>query len=124
MPSWNQLIEEVDQQPDIESWINNRLHEYLMCISKLRGDRCVILYLSGFLQKPQAPPNELIINHEDVNGLMSILFGMDCSKGLTMLLHTPGGVTNAAESIVAYLRSKFPYIEVIIPTFAMSAGTM
>lgn len=45
-------------------------------------------------------------------------------NGLTLLLHTPGGLTNAAESIVAYLHQKFEYIEVIIPTFAMSAGTM
>ncbi len=55
---------------------------------------------------------------------MSVIYGMDCSKGLTLILHTPGGVTNAAESIVAYLWSKFPYIEVVVPTLAMSAGTM
>ncbi|MDQ6878061.1 MAG: hypothetical protein M3082_10270, partial [Candidatus Dormibacteraeota bacterium] len=34
------------------------------------------------------------------------------------------GLTNATESIVAYLRSKFRYIEVVVPVFAMSAGTM
>lgn len=55
---------------------------------------------------------------------MSVMFGMDWNKGLTLVLHTPGGVTNAAETLVAYLRSKFNYIEVIVPTFAMSAGTM
>lgn len=52
------------------------------------------------------------------------MFGMTWAKGLTLVLHTPGGVTNATETIVAYLRSKFAYIEVIVPTFAMSAGTM
>ena len=49
---------------------------------------------------------------------------MDWDKGLTLLLHTPGGVTNAAETIVEYLHTKFSYIEVIVPTYAMSAGTM
>jgi hypothetical protein len=55
---------------------------------------------------------------------MSTLYGMQWDKGLCLVLHTPGGVTNAAESIVAYLRSKFTDLEVIVPTFAMSAGTM
>ena len=55
---------------------------------------------------------------------MSVMFGMTWAKGLTLVLHSPGGVTNAAETIVAYLRSKFDDIEVIVPTYAMSAGTM
>ncbi len=55
---------------------------------------------------------------------MSVMFGMKWEKGLTLILHTPGGITNAAETIGAYLWSKFDYIEVIVPTFAMSAGTM
>ena len=55
---------------------------------------------------------------------MSVIYGMTWARGLTLLLHTPGGSTNAAETIVAYLRSKFDYIEVIVPTYAMSAGTM
>jgi len=55
---------------------------------------------------------------------MSVIFGMDWSRPLTLILHTPGGVTNAAETIVAYVRSKFSEVETIVPTFAMSAGTM
>ena len=55
---------------------------------------------------------------------MSVLHGMDWDKPLILVLHTSGGVTYAAESIVDYIRSKFARIEVIVPTFAMSAGTM
>ena len=66
----------------------------------------------------------LQITHEEINGFMSVMYGLDWSKGLTLLMHTPGGVTNATETIVAYLRAKFNDIEVIVPTFAMSAGTM
>lgn len=94
-------------------------------VSGLREDRNVILYGSAFLQKPQAPAPSLTITHEDINGLMSVMFGMDWSKGLTLILHTPGGVTNAAETIVAYLRAKFATaVEAVVPTYAMSAGTM
>ena len=49
---------------------------------------------------------------------------MDYDRTLTLILHTPGGNVNAAESLVEYLRSKFRRIEVIVPTFALSAGTM
>ena len=55
---------------------------------------------------------------------MSVMHGMDWDKGLTLILHTPGGITNATETIVEYLLEKFEFIEVVIPTFAMSAGTM
>ena len=63
----------------------------------------------------------LQITHEEINGFMSVMYKMDWSKGLTLILHTPGGITNAAETIVDYLTKKFDRLEVIIPTFAMSA---
>jgi ClpP class serine protease len=84
----------------------------------------VIFYASAFLQKPQAPASIIQITAEDLNAFMSVMYGMKWERGLTLILHTPGGVTNATESIVSYLRSKFDDIEVIVPTFAMSAGTM
>lgn len=100
------------------------MNKALREISKLRNNRHVVLYGSAFLQKPNAPPQNLQISHEDVNAFMSVFYGMNWDRGLTLILHTPGGVTNAAETIVAYLRSKFSDIEVIVPTYAMSAGTM
>ncbi|MBT8162778.1 SDH family Clp fold serine proteinase [Arthrobacter terricola] len=96
----------------------------LQHVAALKGDRNVIFYGSAFLQKMQVPQEFLIITHEDINGFMSTISGFDRSKGLTLILHTPGGVTNAAESIVAYLRHMYADFEVVVPAFAMSAGTM
>ena len=126
MPSWNELLDGLQARPEPEqaTWLRRESTKYLKEIGQLRGGRNVIFYASAFLQKPQAPADRLQITHEDLNALMSVMFGMDWQKGLTLVLHTPGGVTNAAETLVAYLRSKFTYIEVIVPTFAMSAGTM
>lgn len=60
-----------------------------------------------------------------MNGFMNCLHGLDCSNGLDLVLHTPGGSPAAAEAIVNYLRSKFDHdIRVIVPQLAMSAGTM
>jgi hypothetical protein len=82
------------------------------------------MYASAFLQKPAAPGSTLQLTLEEINGFMSVMYHMDWSKGLTLILHTPGGVTNATETLVEYLFTKFEYIEVIVPTYAMSAGTM
>ena len=66
------------------------------------------------LQKLSAPAMSLQITHEEINDSMPVMYGMDWSKGLTLILHTPGGVRNAVETIVDYLTAKFAYIEVIV----------
>ena len=56
---------------------------------------------------------------------MQTVCGLDRSKGLDLILHTPGGSLAATESIVYYLRKMFGNdIRVIVPQMAMSAGTM
>lgn len=124
MPSWNELLKELDSksQNSRQAWFESKFTDYINQISKLCNDRTVIVYSSAFLQKSQT--FSTLISKEDINGFMSIIRGLDCSKGLTLILHTPGGLPTAAESIVKYLREKFHYVEVIVCTYAMSAGTM
>lgn len=86
--------------------------------------RNLICYVSPWLQRPTGEP-ALSINDNDMNGFMNAISGLDCKKGLDLLLHTPGGGVTATESIVKYLREKFHNdIRVIVPHMAMSAGTM
>lgn len=126
MPTWNQLLTEFDAvDPEAKGqWMTEKFATWLDRASNLRGGKNVIVYGSAFLQKQDVPASFVSITHEDLNGLMAVIKGMPCEQGLTLILHTPGGVTNATESLVDYLRAKFPAIEVIVPTFAMSAGTM
>jgi hypothetical protein len=126
MPSWNELLDELMRQPPDQAteWLRSRQVAALQDVSSRRGGRNVLFYASAFLQKPQAPGWLLSISPEDLNAFMSVMHGMDWDAGLTLLLHTPGGRTDATETLVSYLRSKFQRIEVIVPTFAMSAGTM
>ena len=60
---------------------------------------------------------------EDIHALMEVTAGLR-SSNLDLLLHSPGGSPEAAEAIVAYLRSRFSHIRVIVPQLAMSAATM
>jgi hypothetical protein len=126
MSTWNQLLQEfmAQAESDRTAWMEQHYSQALADLCALRANRNVIVMASAFLSKPEAPPSMLSISPEDINGLMSVVYGMDCDKGLSIVLHTPGGQTNATETIVAYLWSKFSNIEVIVPAFAMSAGTM
>lgn len=128
MASWTEMINTIgsfgNNAPAINNYINEMMDLSLNKISEIRSGRNVILYGSAFLQKPQLDPMSLQITSEEINGLMAVMHGMDFKKGLTLVLHTPGGMVNATETLVEYLHSKFSYIETIVPTFAMSAGTM
>lgn len=88
-------------------------------------NRNLICYFSAWLQSSFMNP-EVQINDNDMNGLMNAISGIDDrSIGLDIMLHTPGGVVTATESIVNYLRKMFNMdIRVIVPHMAMSAGTM
>lgn len=126
MACWNDLTAEYGRQPAEQrnQFIQDSVVRALSAVGTLCGDRNVLVYGSAFLQKPTTAGHQLQIMPEDINGFMATLYGMDWSKGLTLILHTPGGVTTAAQTIVSYLLSKFDHIQVIVPAFAMSAGTM
>ncbi|MDD5258353.1 MAG: ATP-dependent Clp protease proteolytic subunit [bacterium] len=120
MGNWEELLEEIKGSGSTFDIIRRK---YLKKLYELTG-RNVIAYYSGWLQK-QMHPLVASINDNDKNGFMSTLKGMDKSKGLDLILHTPGGETAATESLVDYLRSLFgTNIRAIVPQLAMSAGTM
>lgn len=125
MASWAKLQQEFNAvaPPLRGGWLTKRWEDGLKALSQHVG-RPVIFYASGWLQKPQVDGAFLSIAHDDVNAFMSCVHGLDCTKGLLLMLHTPGGSAEAAETIVDYLRSKFTAIDVLVPTYAMSAGTM
>ena len=97
--------------------------KYIKELSKYTG-RETIAYYSGWLSKQNNVPG-IEIDDSDMTGLMEVVRGLKCNKGLDLIMHTPGGNPTAAESMVKYLRSKFNNdIRIIVPHLAMSAGTM
>lgn len=119
MPDWNEILNEITEAGSTHDVIRRR---YLKELHKLTG-RNVIIYYSGWLQKRNLEGVE--VNDADKNGFMTVIHELDRSKGLDLLLHTPGGETAATESLVDYLRSMFGCdIRAFIPQLAMSAGTM
>lgn len=120
MANWSQLLKEIGQ---LGSPFDVLRRKYISDLSKYTK-RNVICYYSGWLQKPDLGI-AVAVNDTDKNGLMTTINGLDISKGLDLILHTPGGDTAATESIVDYLWSKFSGdIRCFVPQMAMSAGTM
>lgn len=96
--------------------------QYLDEISRCTG-RNVITYYSGWVQKPTAA--DVSINDKDINAFMEAVYKLDKSKGVDLILHTPGGDIAATEKIIDYLHSIFHGdIRAIVPQMAMSAGSM
>lgn len=119
MPNWHEISEELKQAGSTFDVIRRK---YIKELSQ-KTDRNVIIYYSGWLQKNNIEGLE--VNDADKNGLMTVIHKLDRSKGLDLVLHTPGGDTAATESIVDYLHSMFGNdIRAIVPQLAMSAGTM
>jgi ATP-dependent protease ClpP protease subunit len=119
MPSFHSLLQESKARGSVYDILRR---EWLEKLAAHTG-RNVIIYYSGWLQKPGMPG--LQVNDADKNGFMTVIHGLDRSKGLDLVLHTPGGETAATESIVDYLHAMFgTNIRAIVPQLAMSAGTM
>lgn len=120
MPGWDDILNEIGRVSTPHDFVRKK---YIKKLSMTTG-RNVIAYYSSWLTKQGDPGLDLDINDADMTGFMNAVKGMDCSKGLDLVLHTPGGSPTAAECIVKYLRAKFSDIRVIVPQLAMSAGTM
>lgn len=123
MPSWNEIQAEIHSE-SIHDIVRRRQLKTLHDVTH----RNVIAYYSGWMEKEYLVRGGLTgieVNDSDKNGFMATIYKLDRSKGLDLVLHTPGGDVAATESLVDYLRTMFGTdIRAIIPQLAMSAGTM
>ena len=124
MPNWKKILEEVKAAGSTHDAIRRK---YLRELHEKTG-RNVIVYYSGWLQKGDLQRKGVVnmgLNDSDKNGFMAAIHNLDRTKGLDLILHTPGGEIGATESLVDYLHSMFGTdIRAIVPQIAMSAGTM
>ncbi|MBU9579922.1 hypothetical protein KTE26_15920 [Ralstonia mannitolilytica] len=125
MPNSSEVLAEIDhaRQSGTVDPIDTVRRRHLAALAAYT-QRNVIAYYSGWLTVDPTLRG-IAIGDEDKNGFMTAIHRMDRTKGLDLILHTPGGDIAAAESLGEYLRAMFGTdIRVIVPQLAMSAGTM
>ena len=123
MPALNEIMDVLGKMPqeDITEYLVGECSRYLKEVASITG-RNVIAYYSGWLHVNAAGVE---IVETDKNAFMNAVYKQDRTKGLDLLLHTPGGNIAAAESIVTYLKTLYKNdIRAIVPQISMSAGTM
>jgi ATP-dependent protease ClpP protease subunit len=122
MPNWSQTLSEL--QANSQGPHDRLRQKYLKQLSKHTG-RNVLVYYSGWLQKGGLRGVDFSIGDADKIGFMSCAHKVDRTKGLDLLLHTPGGDVAATESLIDYLHDLYDgNIRAIIPQLAMSGGTL
>ena len=125
MPTWGHILNELKASKAPEGSgpdLDGIRRKYLRSLHEYTG-RAVILYATAFLEPRQVPPSELQISLVDIQGMMEVVSNIE-EKALDLILHSPGGSAEAAESIVEYLRTRFDHVRVFVPLAAMSAATM
>ncbi len=123
MPNWNEVFNEIQslqvQGANAQTVVRKK---YLAALHD-HTKRNIIAYYSGWLSKGSVFLSD--INDEDKNGFMTTIHKLDRTKGLDLILHTPGGGIAATQSIVTYLQKMFGNdIRAFVPQISMSAGTI
>lgn len=127
MASWNQVRLELEKRkktpqntPDFDGF---RREKY-KAVAQVTG-RPLIVYATDFLNKAKvaACRGDVEIDLTDRDGFLEVTRNLP-PDNVDIPLFSPGGLPEAADSIVQILRSKFQHIRFIVPSIAKSAATM
>ncbi len=120
MPSWDEVTSDLGK-------IHSIRRELLAELSAHTG-RNTIIYHSAWLDRPELaddPSASLEIHDADVHGFMTVIHGLDRTKGLDLMLHVPGDDMAAAGNLIDYVRRMFgDDVRAIIPQLTVSGSTI
>ena len=134
MPTWGELLEELNtlriraaspggqQQQGGPSPTDRLRRKYLKLLSE-HTKRATIYYGTSWLAGPPVMGDLGSVALHDVQGFMEAVSNID-EKELDLIITSPGGDADAAESIMACLRTRFEHMRAVVPVAAMSAATM
>jgi hypothetical protein len=121
MPSWSETQEEISRRNNDFDVVRR---ERIRAVETITG-RPLIIYATDFtnLGKIQAAGGEVTIDARDKISFEEVIRRVD-GPNLDILIQSPGGYPEAAESIIELLRQKYSNIRFIVPDQAKSAATM
>jgi hypothetical protein len=137
VPTWGELLQELAElqqravsaaqagppAPGTPSPHDILRRKYLKALSERTG-RATIVYATAWMENKEGVTSaDVSVQLADVQGLMEAVSNVS-ERELDLFLHSPGGFPEAAEAIMAYLRTRFDHIRAVVPLAAMSAATM
>jgi hypothetical protein len=118
-----QAAQQFPRPPGAKAYWADILEAKIKRVSDLTGNPLIIYASACTASTGKAAPELLPIDNSDKIGFHSMLEDLTGPK-LDVLIHSPGGLAEATESIVEEIRRKFGYVRYIIPSFAKSAATI
>jgi ATP-dependent protease ClpP protease subunit len=121
MQTWVEVVQEIRQRNGDNDAVRR---ESIRKVEEITG-RPLIIYATDFMnvEKVQASGSEVSIDSRDKIAFNDVISAIE-GDSLDVLIHSPGGSAEAAESIIDLLRSKFSSLRMIVPDLAKSAATM
>lgn len=99
--------------------ITRERKKHLKRISRIRGDRDVLVYASDLAKGNAA----ISIDYSDLLPFQDQLANLK-GKSIDIILETPGGFAEVVEDLVKLVRNKYEKVGIIVPGYAKSAGTI
>ena len=130
MNTWNEVLKEVHERkkktPDGKEIfdVDGVRREKMRAVSEYTK-RSLIVYAVDFLNegKVQAIGSGVNLDWSDKEGFLEAIQDIE-GEFVDIFLHSPGGLAEAADSLVDIVRGKFKHVRFIVPNIAKSAATM
>lgn len=117
MSVWNELRSEFNDAPH-KSIRQKYIQKYVKA-----SNRNLIIYATDFASGNK-PGNLVMLDAADKQTFADVMRDLDPTKGLDIMIESPGGMGEIAEAIAHMLRSRFSSIRFIVPNMAKSAATV
>lgn len=99
MPNWGEVLLEIQRAQLAGVQAADIVRRAYLGKLHAHTSRNIIAYYSGWLSKPNIMQTD--ISDEDTNGFTMAVHQLDRSKGLDLILHTPGGGIAATQGRVS-----------------------
>ena len=129
-PTWGRILEEIQSKPTIVpgrpptpdfDGIRRAKLQRVFGITK----RPLIIYATACTIPGKAVPFQALqLDFSDKLAFTEVTELLETGSDIDVMLHSPGGLAEAAEAIVDILRARFKHVRFIIPVLAKSAATM
>lgn len=127
MANWNSILQEIQSLLPTDPAAYDTVRRRKIAAVCQITQRPLMIYATDFATinplKAQLVASGVQISVRDVDGFDEVTRNLP-APNLDVLLYSPGGSAEAAESIVALLRARFSHIRFFVPGIAKSAATM